>query len=360
MSKRSKIVVITLLILMIGSLVLVPMFDNYNKPVAEEINYSDLARFTFENEMVCKFGESYPISILVKSKEVSKIEVLLQDSVIYSAVNPSKKSEFIFDSKEYVLGAKELRLNIYVEDRLVAEDSRLLKILANKAPVKFQATVLETFLHNSSFFTQGLEFDSNILYESTGQNGESRVAIVDVKTGKNLKEVRLEDKYFGEGITILGDDIYQITWQSQKCFVYDKSTLNFKKEIYYSGEGWGICNDGTNILMSDGTERIYIRNPNNFELIKSIEVYDNKGPITKLNELEYINGKIYANVWMEDFILIINPTSGQVESKINCSKVVDACRGTGEVLNGIAYNPLTKQLYLTGKNWEKLAIVEVK
>ena len=192
MSKRSKVVVITLLILMIGSLVLVPLFDNYDKPVTNTTNYEQLARFNFENELVCKFGNSYPIAILIKSKEVSKIEILVQDSLIFSSIKPNKKVEFIFHTKDYVLGAKELRLNIYVEDKLVTEDSRLLKILSNQAPKKLQASVIHTIPNNSSYFTQGLELNVNVLYESTGQNGESRVAIIDLSTGSTTKEVRLE------------------------------------------------------------------------------------------------------------------------------------------------------------------------
>jgi glutamine cyclotransferase len=151
-----------------------------------------------------------------------------------------------------------------------------------------------------------------------------------------------------------------LTWQQQKCFVYDKESLVLQKDIPYTGEGWGLCNDGTYLIMSDGTERLYFRDPETFEIKKIIEVYDQFGPKIKLNELEYINGKIYANVWMEDQLLVIDPATGKVNAIVDCKDVIAQGRGTGEVLNGIAYNPTTKKTYLTGKNWSKSVEVSIK
>jgi glutamine cyclotransferase len=142
--------------------------------------------------------------------------------------------------------------------------------------------------------------------------------------------------------------------------VYNKETLEKVSEINYNGEGWGLTNNGSQLIMTDGSERIYLRDPSSFEILKTIEVYDNKGPISNLNELEYIDGKIYANVWQQDFIVVIDPISGKVLEKIDCSEVILKARGTGEVLNGIAYQASTKKLFLTGKNWSNMAEVRLK
>ena len=189
--------------------------------------------------------------------------------------------------------------------------------------------------------------------------GQSILAQVDYKTGEHLKKITLDPEYFGEGITIFEDKVYQLTWQQNKCFVYDKNTLEKVKEFNYSGEGWGLCNDGNHLIQSDGTERLYFRNPSSFAIEKTIEVYSNNGPVKYLNELEYINGKIFANVYQSNNIVIINPTSGIVEGIIDASMVALTYRKGGEVLNGIAYQKSTDRIFITGKNWPNLIVVEL-
>ena len=164
----------------------------------------------------------------------------------------------------------------------------------------------------------------------------------------------------GEGITILGDKLYQLTWQEQKCFVYNKSTLQIEKDMPYIGEGWGLCNDGTSLIMSNGSERITFRNPETFEIERTIEVYTNQGAVTNLNELEYIDGLIYANVWMTNKVAIIDPLNGKVLAELDATTLVNAGKGNGDVLNGIAQDPKSKKLYMTGKNWMKLFEVKIK
>jgi glutamine cyclotransferase len=161
----------------------------------------------------------------------------------------------------------------------------------------------------------------------------------------------LDATYFGEGITILGDKLYQLTWQNQKCFVYDKKTMQVTGDFSYQGEGWGMCNDGKSIITSDGTEYLYFRNPKNFQIDHYIQVYDNIGPRTNLNELEYIDGKIYANVYTTSTLVVIDPNTGKVLEEIDASELVTKGKNGGDVLNGIAYNRLNKKLYLTGKYW---------
>jgi glutaminyl-peptide cyclotransferase len=163
----------------------------------------------------------------------------------------------------------------------------------------------------------------------------------------------LDATYFGEGITIIGDLLCWVVWWNSKCFVYDKKTMVLKNEFTYVGQGWGLCNDGKVIMMSDGSERITFRDPKSFQATKVIEVYDNVGPRTQLNELEYIDGKIYANVYTTGTVLVIEPTTGRVLQEIDANELVVRGKNGGDVLNGIAYNKLTKKLYMTGKYWPK-------
>ena len=185
------------------------------------------------------------------------------------------------------------------------------------------------------------------------------IAQMDLNTGTIAanKNIKLDENYFGEGITIFGETLFQLTWKEQKCFLYNKQTMQLLKEIPYNGEGWGLCNDGKSIIMSDGTERITFRNPTTFAIERTIEVYDNEGPIDKINELEYINGKIYANIYTTNKIIVIEPLNGKILSIIDGSEIEAAGRGIGEVMNGIAVNK--GKIYMTGKNWEKLFEVKI-
>jgi glutamine cyclotransferase len=170
----------------------------------------------------------------------------------------------------------------------------------------------------------------------------------------------LDATYFGEGITIFGNAIYQLTWQEQKCFIYNKESLQLEREVSYVGEGWGLCNDGKLLIMSNGTERLTFRNPKTFAVERTIEVYTHQGPVTNLNELEYADGLIYANVWMTNKVAVIDPMSGKVLAEIDATDLVLEGKQSGDVLNGIAYNPTTKKWYMTGKNWPKLFEVMFK
>lgn len=358
MSKSKSIIFLTLIILMVGSLVVVPMFDNYSKN--EDLSVEVLAEFAFTDNVDMKFGDVRKVNIKHTSLKASKIELFIEDSLVQTWNHPKKNFSYTLESNKFNVGAKELKLVVYKGNAVVFEDSRLMRVLSNIIPIKKKASVMNLYPHNQGHFTQGFEFNGNELYEGTGQNGSSLLAKIDLNSGNPIKEVNLEPAYFGEGITILGNNVYQITWQQQKCFVYNKETLEKINEITYNGEGWGLCNDAKHIIMTDGSERLYFRNPQTFEINRIVEVYDNLGPITSLNELEYIDGKIYANVWQQNYIVVIDPNSGKVLKKIDCSEVVIKAKGGGEVLNGIAYQPATKKLYLTGKNWSKIAEVVIK
>ena len=229
-------------------------------------------------------------------------------------------------------------------------------------PAQLTFTITNQYPHDTSTYTEGLEFHDGKLYESGGQYGSSKLASVDLATGKSLSKVPLDKKYFGEGITILNNKIYQLTWKEKTCFVYDAKTFEKLKEFSYDGEGWGMTNNGKQIINSDGSNNLYFRDPETFKVLSIVGVTDNNGPVGNVNELEYINGYILANIWQSDVIIKIDPESGKVLAKADFSgtkeKYFPEAMDKAEVLNGIAYDSTTKRLFITGKYWPK--IFEVK
>lgn len=226
-------------------------------------------------------------------------------------------------------------------------------------PILYTYEIIESYNHDEMAFTQGLEFDEGFLFESTGLFGESTIRKVELKTGKVLKSVSLQDQYFGEGITIINDKIIQLTWISNLGFIYDKDSLELLSEFSYPTEGWGITNNGVQLIMSDGTSTLFFLDPETFETVKQVDVVD-KEPVINLNELEYIQGKIFANIFLQDKIAIINPQTGNVEGWVDLTGINDEDRqDPNKILNGIAYDSETNRLFVTGKRWSKLFQIEV-
>jgi len=241
--------------------------------------------------------------------------------------------------------------------------SVMLVLLSGKpvdtAPVSYTYEVINVYPHDQNAFTQGLVIEDGILYEGTGLNGKSTLRRVDLETGDVLQTHALSDELFGEGITVFGDKIIQLTWQSQKGFVYDKDSFELLQEFSYPTQGWGITNDGSQLIMSDGTANLYFLDPETFQKIGQVEVHDN-GTVNRLNELEYIQGKVYANIWLEEKIAIINPQTGQVEGWINLGGLQNMENPeSGNVLNGIAYDAAGDRLFVTGKNWSQLFEIQL-
>jgi glutaminyl-peptide cyclotransferase len=238
------------------------------------------------------------------------------------------------------------------------------------APPAVQYTVVNKHPHDTSYFTEGLEFYKGQLFESSGGNAEespypSEFGIADLTTGKVTSKVKLDKtKYFGEGITIFQDKIYQLTWVSQVGFVYDANTFQKIKEFKLpSKEGWGITHDTANLIMSDGTSNLYYMTPDSLRLLNILRVTDNYGPVGNINELEYINGYIYANQWQSNYILKINPSTGIVEGRLNLEnlqKEVAASHPNADVLNGIAYDAATGKMLVTGKKWPWIYEIRVQ
>jgi glutamine cyclotransferase len=215
--------------------------------------------------------------------------------------------------------------------------------------------------HDPEAFTQGLVFHAGKLYEGTGLEGKSTLRRVDLTTGRVEARHDLADTYFGEGIAILDGRIYQLTWRNRVAIVYDLETMQFLKTVRYSGEGWGLTTDGRRLILSDGSSTLKVVNPATFDVVERIPVTDRKRPVSNLNELEYIDGEIWANIWHSDRIARISPETGQVVGWIDLGALYPASKRPSRehVLNGIAYDAEEKRIFVTGKNWPKLFEIEM-
>lgn len=226
---------------------------------------------------------------------------------------------------------------------------------AEEVPV-YSYEVINTWPHDSEAYTQGLVFYDGALFESTGLYGSSSLRRVELKSGKVKKKVEVAREYFAEGMTIFGDKVFQLTWQAQKGFVYDLKKLQQEGEFTYEGQGWGLTHDNHSLIMSDGTNRIRFLDPNSFQVQRTISVYENGSPLTQLNELEFIKGEIYANIWKTDRIVRIDPTTGKINAWIDMTGLhhQGEKRAAENCLNGIAYDAESDRLFVTGKRWEKM------
>jgi glutaminyl-peptide cyclotransferase len=223
--------------------------------------------------------------------------------------------------------------------------------------------IVNTYPHDRYAFTQGLVFEGGMFYEGTGLHGQSTLRKIEMETGRILRIRKLPKQYFGEGITIYDNKLIQLTWRSHIGFVYDKDTFELLQEFRYKTEGWGITHDGKRLIMSDGTSKLWFLDPETFKEMGWIEVCDKDGPVANLNELEYIQGQIYANVWKADHIAIIDPQTGHVVRWINLEGILSlrdriSIRPVG-VLNGIAYDPKNDRLFVTGKFWPRIFEIEL-
>lgn len=221
--------------------------------------------------------------------------------------------------------------------------------------------VVAQFPHDRSAYTQGLLWHDGALYEGTGLVGESSLRRVDLETGEVQKRVDLAGERFGEGIAVVGDRIYQLTWRDGIAFVYDLETFALLDSLGYEGEGWGLTYDGTHLIMSDGSDRLRFLDPATFEQIRSVRVTDDGAPLTSLNELEYIGGEVWANVYQSDYIVRIDPASGAVTGWLDLGGLLPRAERTGgvDVLNGIAWDPDSRRLFVTGKRWPYVFEVRV-
>jgi glutaminyl-peptide cyclotransferase len=293
-------------------------------------------------------------------KTPDSIAFLMDGKHIGSVKNAS--DSILLNSSSTELGDRNAEVIAYFANGVHSFDHHKVFIKLDKKPALYTYKVIHTYPHDRNAYTQGLIYENGIFYEGTGLYKQSTLRKVKLETGEPMKTLGLPESVFGEGIAVFDNKIIQITWQEQIAFLYDKDNFQLLNKFYYPmKEGWGLTYNGTHLIMSDGTSKLYFLDKDYFTEIGRIEVFDNNGPVDSLNELEYINGEVWANVYLTDTIVRINPQTGAVTAKIDLSGLLKSGDKTQDtnVLNGIAYDPVSKRLFVTGKNWPKLFEIEV-
>ncbi|WP_066758634.1 glutaminyl-peptide cyclotransferase [Crocinitomix algicola] len=300
-------------------------------------------------------GQPLLVEIKVnKPEEIKTMTVFVADTVYKDNLPVENQTITVQTSGNNKVGRVNIRLEYTNNDGELMADNREVIYFSDMTPGYKSASIVETYNHDVSSYTQGLEFWQGKLFEGTGQYSQSILAEVDLVTGKKIREYKLPDANFGEGISILNDTIYQLTYRAEKCYIYDMN-FNLIGSHMYDGEGWGLTNDGKHLIMTNGSDHIYWRNPKTFAVEKKISVYDDKRNVGNLNELELIDGFLYINLYTENRIAQVDTASGKVVNYIDCSVLADAAVQPGvDVMNGIAHNPLNGKIYMTGKWWPKL------
>ena len=302
---------------------------------------------------------------IISNSETLSIEVQNPNNIDFDSIQltlDTKKIETSVDLSVMPLGEKRIKAKVFYDGSFEVVLKKVI-VVNSKAPKLYTYEIINTYPHDITSYTQGLEFYKGDLYESTGQYGESKLRKLDYKKGGVLKNINLSTAYFGEGLSVLNDKIYQLTWKEGRGLVYDIDSFEQIETFNYgqSKEGWGLCNDGQKFYKSDGSEFLWFLNPNTLAEEGALQAYTNKGKLTNLNELEWVDGKIYANRYQKNGVAIINPENGAIEAVIDFKALktkVTKHQGL-DVLNGMAYNPKTKTLFVTGKRWDKLFEVKI-
>jgi glutaminyl-peptide cyclotransferase len=312
------------------------------------------------NNSSIKLNDSIRVNISVSKQEVKldSSQIFYDNNYVTSLKNAAA---FSFVPAVQKLGIHKVIVKNFFADGKTENLESNLRVLSDVVPKAEKFTVVKTYPHSKEDFTEGFEYYNGYLYESTGLEGKSLIKKTDLNSGKVLKEAALDKQYFGEGITILDNKIFQLTWKNKKGFVYNLDDFKFIQNFSYNTEGWGMTNNGKELIMSDGTNKIYFLNPNSFTVTSNLEVYDNVSSIANINELEYYKGNIYANVWRTFLILKIDAATGKVMARMDLEELINKAGNQQEidVLNGITVNPNTGNLLVTGKLWNKIFEIKI-
>jgi len=322
-------------------------------------NRSRKPAVNFQVESVHKkiiYGDDINIGIVVKLKDGELQETkIFMDSVL---VTSSKEAEFTYTLKRFKnLGKHTLKAVAVKSDGVEGIYFKSFEVLSDIVPEQCGYELVQSLPHNEAFFTEGLEIHNGFMYESTGENAKSAIYKTNLKTGKTLQSVKLADRYFGEGITIFNNRIFQLTYKNQIGFGYELESMALVDSFHFeSKEGWGMTHDEKHLIMSDGTNLLTYIDPVTYKPVKKVQIYDDKESVLFLNELEYYEGYIYANVHTTNLIVKIDPATGKVISKISMDGILTMSDPNKQVdvLNGIAIDPITKRMYVTGKFYPKL------
>ncbi len=308
--------------------------------------------------------DTLTIRVNSTNKKFSSISFKIKSNDKVREIKPINLNSEINNGYQFLLnnitlGKKELFIKVENTTKKIS-----FTLLNHVTPTVLDYEILNVFERPNNSYTQGLEFYNDTLYESLGQYGKSKLVKVDFRNGNIIKEYKLKSNFFAEGITVLNNKIYQLTWKEKIGFVYDVNTFDQINSFEYnkSLEGWGICNDGDKLYKSDGTEKIWLLNPDNQQEEGYIEIYTNKNKVVGLNELEWVDGKIFANRYLFDGIAIINPSNGAIDGVINLSSLKGKVtqHENLDVINGIAYNKKRNSIFVTGKMWDKIFEIRIK
>lgn len=319
-------------------------------------------KFTLEHKKKVVLNEKIAITLKEKENKPAKsIQFFVNGKEI-----PSTGNTLSLNTSDYGVGKHIISALVFFDEKSKKVNSSF-EVFANKKPIVYNYKIINSYPHDKKAFTQGLEYYNGFLYETTGQKGKSSLRKVEIKTGKVLQKIDLDKQYFGEGMTIFNNKIYWLTWQSKKGFVYNLENFELEKEFSYnkSSEGWGLTHNSKELIKSDGSQKIWFLDPETLKEKKSVQVYTIDRAVNELNELELINGKLYANKWQKNAIIIIDPNTGIVEGIANLKGLKKEMEKTQklvpqeEVLNGIAYDAENNRLFVTGKNWGKLFEIEL-
>lgn len=323
------------------------------KEVSSLVKPEQNSKYTIGDKVDVAF--SYPDSLKCDSARI-----YMNNNLSVQTGTQEKQAELSSDS--FPAGNNQFRITLYLNNGHEETHYRILKFKSDIKPTTYKAHIVKTYPHDKGAYTQGLFYEDGFLYEGTGKRGKSSLRKVDLESGELINAYGLPGQYFGEGITAYKDKIIQLTWTSRTGFVYDKDKFKLINKVRYPTQGWGLTTDGDKLIMSDGSSNIYFLDPGTFSQLDQIQVYDHKGAVKNLNELEYVDGKVYANIWQESYIISFNPENGKVLEKIDCSNLVPEKykNHNDRVLNGIAYDHKNDRMFLTGKYWSKLYHVEFK
>ena len=320
---------------------------NSSKPIKHFLIQTNANKNVISNTDTLKLSLSNP-----SNKKIDSVNYVMNNSAVAD----------IFSLQNSSLGEKMIKAEVFYDGKKEVALQKVIVVNVS-TPKLYTYELLNTYPHDITSYTQGLEFYNGVLYESTGQYGESKLRALDYKNDAILNNVNLSRSYFGEGLTVLNDKIYQLTWKEGRGLIYDVNTFETLGSFNYgqSKEGWGLCNDGRQLYKTDGSENIWILNAETLEEERFVQAYTNKGRLTNLNELEWVEGKIYANRYQKNGVAIINPINGAIEAVLDFKDLKNKVTNHPglDVLNGMAYNPDTKTLFVTGKRWDKLFEVRI-
>ena len=309
-----------------------------------------------------RFASGEIVTLVIKQKGESEPDsIRIYFNGILTGTVTTIPKEYQIMTATAPLGNASVKLMAYRGDKRPQIVTRLVTILSDIVPPVYGYRIVKRFPHDTKAYTQGLLVHNGSFYESTGQNGESSIRHVEIETGKVLKQHNLESKYFGEGLALLEGKLYQITWTNNTGFIYDVETFTLLGTIHYNTQGWGLAAYNERLVMSDGTNKLFFLEPEYFTVISSLEVYDNREGIWQLNELEYINGELWANIYQTDRLARIDPVSGKVLSYVDLSGLLDKRDRHPDIdyLNGIAWDKEEERLFVTGKNWPWVYEIEI-